>query len=276
MKPYTHRCPMRWGDMDAQGHVNNAAYLDYLQEARVAFLLSGSPVLHHLLDSGVLVINHQLEYVRPVIFSERPLTITLWVDGIGGSRFSIGYDVYDGDDLAARARTGVVPFDLASNTLRRLTAAERQLLARSLIPAEPLRPLPKAAVQDGHRYPLTVRWSDLDSYGHVNNVKYYDYIQEARISVMKSTIRWEPEAVWLVVRQDLEYLKPIDFRIEPYEVATAVAAIGNRSFTLAAEIRDPASEKVYATARTVVVGESPLNADQRLALSQWAGTDGSL
>ena len=33
---------MRWGDMDAQGHVNNAAYLDYLQEARVAFLLSGA------------------------------------------------------------------------------------------------------------------------------------------------------------------------------------------------------------------------------------------
>jgi acyl-CoA thioester hydrolase len=270
MSPFTHHCPMRWGDMDAQGHVNNAAYLDYLQEARVAFLLSGSPVLHHLLDSGVLVINHQLEYVRPVIFSDRPLTTTLWVDAIGGSRFSIGYDVYDGGHLAARARTGVVPFDLASNTLRRLTADERQLLARSFMPAEPLRPLRKAAVRDGHRYPLTVRWSDLDSYGHVNNVKYYDYIQEARISVMKSTIGWEPEAVWLVVRQDLEYLKPIDFRIEPYEVTAAVAAIGNRSFTLAADIRDPASEKVFATARTVVVGESPFTADQRSALARWS------
>ena len=67
----------------------------------------------------------------------------------------------------------------------------------------------------------------------------------------------------MVVRQDLEYLKPIDFRTNPYEVGTAVAAIGNRSFTLAAEIRDPAAGTVYATARTVVVGESPLRADQR-------------
>src|SRR4029453_8179550 len=67
VSPYTHGCPMRWGDIDVQGHINNAAYLDYLQEARVAFLLSGSPVLHHLLDSGVLVINHQLEYIKPVI-----------------------------------------------------------------------------------------------------------------------------------------------------------------------------------------------------------------
>ena len=87
-----------------------------------------------------------------------------------------------------------------------------------------------------------MRWSDLDSYGHVNNVKYYDYVQEARISFMSSTVGWEPEAVWMVVRQDLEYLKPIDFRTEPYEVGTAVAAIGNRSFTLAAEIRDPTVE----------------------------------
>ena len=36
---------MRWGDMDAQGHVNNAAYLDYLQEARVHFLLTGPPAM---------------------------------------------------------------------------------------------------------------------------------------------------------------------------------------------------------------------------------------
>ena len=74
----------------------------------------------------------------------------------------------------------------------------------------------------------------------------------------------------MVVRQDLEYLKPIDFRSEPYEVGTAVAAIGSRSFTLAAEIRDPASRTVFATARTVVVGVSPLSADQRLALQKWA------
>jgi acyl-CoA thioester hydrolase len=165
----------------------------------------------------------------------------------------------------------VVPFDLTRNALRRLTAGERNLLSRALAPAEPLRPLPRVGLPgDDHRYSLTVRWSDLDSYGHVNNVKYYDYIQEARISLVNDTVGWEPEAVWMVVRQDLEYLKPIDFRVEPYEVGTAVSAIGNRSFTLAAEIRDPTSSTIYATARTVVVGVSSLSADQRLALQKWA------
>jgi acyl-CoA thioester hydrolase len=271
VSPYTHSCPMRWGDMDAQAHVNNAAYVDYLQEARVGFLLSGPPVLHQLLDSGTLVVSHQVEYLRPIIVSERPMTINLWVDAIGGSRFTIGYELYDGDNLAARARTGIAPFDLARNALRRLTAEERDLLGGALAPAEPLRPLPRVGVlRNDHRYPLTVRWSDLDSYGHVNNVKYYDYIQEARIHLITSTVGWEPEAVWMVVRQDLEYLKPIDFRTEPYEVGTAVAALGSRSFTLAAEIRDPPSKTVFATARTVVVGESPLTTDQRSALDAWS------
>jgi len=33
--------PLRWGDLDAQGHVNNARFIDYLQEARADFLLGG-------------------------------------------------------------------------------------------------------------------------------------------------------------------------------------------------------------------------------------------
>jgi acyl-CoA thioester hydrolase len=164
-----------------------------------------------------------------------------------------------------------VPFDLASNTLRRLTREERELLGRALATTEPLRLVPKVPVPaDHHRYRLTVRWSDVDSYGHVNNVKYYDYVQEARISLVNETVGWAPEAVWMVVRQDLEYLRPIDFRIEPYEVGTAVSAIGNRSFTLTAEISDAGSSTVYATARTVVVGVTPLTVDQRSALSKWS------
>jgi acyl-CoA thioester hydrolase len=260
--------PVRWGDLDAQGHVNNAAYVDYLQEARVHFLLSGPPVTSAMLDSGVLVVSHQVEYLRPIGFDARSLEIAVWVDAIGGSRFWIGYEVFDGTELAARARTALVPFDLERGVLRRLTAAEREVLAGHLAPAEPLRPLPRVgSIGNGHRFPLTVRWSDLDSYGHVNNVKFYDYLQEARIALINESVHWPPETVWMVARQDVDYLAPLDFRTEPYEVGTLITAIGNRSFTLAVEIRDPGSGTVYASGGTVVVGTFPLNTAQREALA---------
>jgi acyl-CoA thioester hydrolase len=265
---YIHHCPVRWGDLDAQGHVNNAAYVDYLQEARVHFLLGGPSAASRLLDSGVLVVSHQVEYLRPIGFGDRPLAISVWVDRIGGSRFWIGYEVFDGEDLAARARTALVPFDLEGGQLRRLTAEEREFLTGYLAPAEPLRPVSRQrSTGNVHRYPLAVRWSDLDSYGHVNNVKFYDYVQEARIALVNETVHWTPETVWMVARQDVDYLVPLDFRIEPYEVTTLVTAIGNRSFTLTVEIRDPGSGIVYAAAGTVVVGSFPLSSAQREALA---------
>ena len=61
----------------------------------------------------------------------------------------------------------------------------------------------------------------------------------------------------MVARQDVDYLAPLDFRTEPYEVGTLITAIGNRSFTLAVEIRDPGSGTVYASGGTVVVGHLP-------------------
>lgn len=111
-----------------------------------------------------------------------------------------------------------------------------------------------------------MRWSDLDSYGHVNNVKFFDYVQEARVALIEEYLGWSADDVWVIVRQDLEYLRPMDFRTAPYQVETAVADVGSRSVTLAVEIRDPDSGTAFATARTVLVGVSPLTAEQRESL----------
>lgn len=274
---------MRWGDMDAQAHVNNAAFVDYLQEARVDFLLAGpQPALHRLLDSGVLVVQQQLEYLHPVRFHDRGLAIDLWVDAVGGSRFVIGYQMYDDDRVALRARTAVTPYDLAGGGLRRLTTDERAILRAGVeLGHEPLPDLPRTDwTAGGFDFPLRVRWSDLDSYGHANNVKYYDYIQEARVALLTESLRWSgagsasADDAWVVVRQDLDYRRPIDFRVAPYRVITLVTAIGTRSFRLAARIVDPETGMVFAEARTILVGTRPLTDPQRAALNRFAARPG--
>jgi acyl-CoA thioester hydrolase len=104
-----------------------------------------------------------------------------------------------------------------------------------------------------HRYDCQVRFSDVDVYGHVNNVKYFEYYQEARLVFIASLGRDddEPRPGLVVARLDVDYRRPILFRPEPYLVETWVTRIGTSSFDLACEIRD--GEQVLSRARAVLV-----------------------
>ena len=91
-----------------------------------------------------------------------------------------------------------------------------------------------------HEYICYVRFSDVDVYGHVNNVKYFEYYQEARLAFMSSLGRdGDERRLGLVVaRLDVDYKRPIMFRPEPYRVLTWVSRVGTSSFGLSSEIRD--------------------------------------
>ena len=104
-----------------------------------------------------------------------------------------------------------------------------------------------------HRYDCRVRFSDVDIYGHVNNVKYFEYYQEARLSFLTSLARREDEgSLGLVVaRLDVDYKRPILFRSDPYLVESWVTRIGDSSFGLAAEIKD--GDQVLSRAEAVMV-----------------------
>ena len=90
-----------------------------------------------------------------------------------------------------------------------------------------------------HRYDCRVRFSDVDIFGHVNNVKYFEYYQEARIAFWNWLGLQQAKGFSLVVaRVDVDYKRPILFRPEPYVIESRVTAVGTSSFTLTAEIRD--------------------------------------
>ncbi len=91
-----------------------------------------------------------------------------------------------------------------------------------------------------HVFPMRVRFSDVDIYGHVNNVKYFEYYQEARLAFLTSLGRSERDGSFAVVvaRVDVDYKRPILFRSEPYAVESWISRVGNSSFGLSAEIKD--------------------------------------
>jgi acyl-CoA thioester hydrolase len=104
-----------------------------------------------------------------------------------------------------------------------------------------------------HQYACHVRFSDVDVYGHVNNVKYFEYYQEARLALVASLGRDpdEPPPGLVVARLDVDYKQPILFRPDPYLVETWVTRIGGSSFDLACEIRD--QQRVLSRASAVMV-----------------------
>jgi acyl-CoA thioester hydrolase len=130
------RCPMRWSDMDAYGHVNNVVYLAYLEDARVDMLFSlGAEMGARALSDGVLVARHVIDYRRPLVYHPSGVDIDLWIGAIKGASFEVRYEVHDDDALFATASSVIVPFDLAAQRPRRLSQEERAFLSRYLEPS---------------------------------------------------------------------------------------------------------------------------------------------
>ena len=105
-----------------------------------------------------------------------------------------------------------------------------------------------------HRYELHVRFSDVDVYRHVNNVKYFEYYQEARLAFLGSLGRLDgvgSDFSVVVARIGVEYRKPILFRAEPYVVETWVTRVGTSSYILGSEIKD--GDTVLSSAEVVAV-----------------------
>ena len=102
-----------------------------------------------------------------------------------------------------------------------------------------------------HQYDCRVRFSDVDIFGHVNNVKYFEYYQEARLAFLTSVGRDERNLMLVVASVNVDYKRPILFRPEPYIVESWVTRVGNSSFGMQSEIRD--GVQVLSRAETVLV-----------------------
>ncbi|MER7998761.1 MULTISPECIES: acyl-CoA thioesterase [unclassified Streptomyces] len=129
MARHIYSCPLRWSDMDAFGHVNNAVFISYLEEARIDFMFrlapgDGSPSF----SGGSVVARHEIDYKRPLVHRHEPVTVESWVTKISAASLTIAYEIKDEDQVYVRASTVVVPYDLEAARPRRITAEERSYL----------------------------------------------------------------------------------------------------------------------------------------------------
>ena len=83
---------VRWGDMDAFNHVNNASYLRYIEEARVAWFRALVPNAWADVDCAPILAAATVNYRRPIFWPER-LRITLHAEKLGTKSLTLGHRI---------------------------------------------------------------------------------------------------------------------------------------------------------------------------------------
>lgn len=185
---HTRQFRVRFYECDAYGHVNNSNYVRFMQEA--AFDASAAAGYdddtYHRLNLIWLIRETEVEYLQPLVYGDTA-EITTWVEDFRRVRSRRVYEVRrKGEDtLLARGTTDWVLLD--RETLRPVSIPEEMKLAffpesapqqdgkREGFPAPPPPPVGAVTVS------RDVAWEDVDPAQHVNNAKYFTYIEEAGI-----------------------------------------------------------------------------------------------
>lgn len=104
--------PIAWGDMDALGHVNNARYFDYFQEARIEWLRQLNISMTE--KTGPVVIQVACTFLKPVIY---PATVTLCskIHSLGNSSMMMDHDLYQDEVMMAQGSCKIVWVDYMQN-----------------------------------------------------------------------------------------------------------------------------------------------------------------
>ena len=125
---------VRWDDIDALGHVNNAKYLTYAQEARFHWSFyqfyerNETP---YFID--MVVARAEVDFVAPIYEGGLFVDVHIWVESVGNSSFVLNYEISSKGVLHARIKTVQVAISLETKKSRPLADTEREFLKEYLL-----------------------------------------------------------------------------------------------------------------------------------------------
>ena len=140
---FTHRIEVRFRDCDPMGHVNNAVYLTYLEQARFSHWRAlwgfrkrpqptGIPGRETDPPPGVILARAEIDYRVPARDGD-VLEVRLGVSAIGRTSFSYEYEIADqAGRIVATARSVQVMYDYTTGTPVLVPDSIRELLTRTV------------------------------------------------------------------------------------------------------------------------------------------------
>jgi acyl-CoA thioester hydrolase len=137
VKDYPFACPIavRWRDIDAYDHVNNAVYVSYLETARVEAWMTWIREGRLAAVVPLLIVRLEIDYRRPIALGE-PVEVGLGVKRLGDRSFTLAYRIEAAGELAAEAETVQVCFDRETGRSAALPADLRAALETARVTAD--------------------------------------------------------------------------------------------------------------------------------------------
>ncbi len=125
--PFVHRERVRFRDLDAMGHVNNAVYLSYLEQARTEFVLSlgAAPSID---DFPLILARTEIDFREPIRFGDT-VEVGVRAGRLGTKSFDLEYELRVADRVVAEARSVQVFYDYERGSPAELPSDWKERLA---------------------------------------------------------------------------------------------------------------------------------------------------
>jgi acyl-CoA thioester hydrolase len=113
MLVHTSRQPIRWGDMDMLGHVNNTVYFRYFEQARIEWLYGLKPAEQAYDGTGPVIVNASCTFHEPLVYPGE-VEVRMYLGDPGRSSVGSFYELSMNGKLYAEGAAKIVWVDLAS------------------------------------------------------------------------------------------------------------------------------------------------------------------
>jgi acyl-CoA thioester hydrolase len=131
---HVERMPIRWGDMDAMGHVNNTVYFRFMEQARISWFNALVPERDAWQSTGIVIANASCNYKRAITYPG-VVEIRLYVGAPGGSSVPTFYELRVDDDPVpyADGAAVVVFVDMKAQKAKRIPDDMRERLLNAKV-----------------------------------------------------------------------------------------------------------------------------------------------
>ncbi|GAA0552244.1 thioesterase family protein [Halorubrum ejinorense] len=109
MAPYTVDIDVRFRDIDALGHVNNAVYATYVEQARTRYFRDVLDM--DISKSSSVLASLSIDFRRPIELTDGDVTVTVELADLGRSSATMTHEIRVGDAVAAEAEATIVSLD---------------------------------------------------------------------------------------------------------------------------------------------------------------------